>query len=266
MRALTILIVDDEKISRDAFLSGVNWKALGIGRVLEAASAQSARELFRSEKIDLMLTDIEMPQESGLELLAWVRREAKLKIPCAILTCHNSFPFAQEALRLECFDYLLKPVEFQEVEKLIRKMIDSYLDETKQQIAAEYGRQYLLETQLQEKQDSGAPQDLDEIIDAQIVYIRSHLQSRLLLPELADQAGYNLHYYNRVFKEKTGVPVKRFIAQERMKLAGQLLREGSLKAYAISKLVGYDNYSHFVNMFKKTYGVTPDQYRNSNGE
>lgn len=261
MRTLTILIVDDEMVSRMALVSGIDWKSLGIGTVLDAASAKTARKYLTEEKVDLALIDIEMPEENGLELLEWIRQEAKLSIPCAFLTCHASFDYAQAAIRLGCFDYLLKPVIYDEVQRLIEKMMMSYLDANEIEQIVEYGRQWIREKEQSGKKYEKEPSNTEELVREQIHFIRTHLYEKLSLTELAAQAGLNPNYFNKVFKMMTGNTVNRFIIDERMKLAAKLLEEGNLKAYAIAELVGYDNYPHFVNMFKKTYGISPDQWR-----
>ena len=71
----TILIVDDESLTRRALLSGVRWDELGISRVLEAGSAAAAKEILKHEKVDLALIDVEMPGETGIQLLEWIRSE-----------------------------------------------------------------------------------------------------------------------------------------------------------------------------------------------
>lgn len=264
MNKLTILIVDDEMLSRKALVSGVDWEKLGIGKVLDASSAEAARKYFMEERVDLALIDIEMPGESGLDLLEWVRQEARLKIPCAFLTCHASFDYAQTAIRLECFDYLLKPAVYTEVEALVKRMIESCTDAVERQQVEEYGRQYLREKEMDGRKYEKEASNTGDIVDEQIQYIRTHLFEKLSLTELAYKAGLNPNYFNKVFKARTGDTVNKFIINERMQLAASLLQKGNLKAYAVAELVGYDNYSHFVNMFKKTYGVSPDQWRGKN--
>ncbi len=261
MKTFTLLIVDDESISRKALIAGVNWEKLGIGRVLDVPSAGAAKKVLREEKVDLALIDIEMPGMSGLDLLEWIRKDAGLSIPCAFLTCHASFDYARTAIRLECFDYLLKPAVPAEVEDLVRRMVESFADDAERRQVEEYGRRYLQEKELDGKKYEKDPPNTPALIDEQVRFIRTHLSERLSLTDLAARAGLNPNYFNKLFKARTGETVNKFIINERMQLAARLLQEGNLKAYAVAELVGYDNYSHFVNMFKKTYGVSPEQWR-----
>lgn len=261
MEKPNILIVDDENLTRKALIDGVRWEELGIGQIFEAASVRAAQELLKAQRIDLALIDVEMPEGSGIDLLEWIRGELESEVPCAFLTCHASFPYAQAAVRLQCFDYLLKPMDYLEVENLILRMIGRSRQELEQRQISEYGRQWLHEKDKESRKhekSTGSPQ---ETVDGLIVYIRAHLSDKLSLTELAYNVGMTPNYLNKIFKSITGDTVNKFIINERMELAAVLLEEGKVKSYAIAESLGYDNYANFVNMFKKTYGVSPNEYR-----
>ena len=260
----TILIVDDENLTRRALISGIRWEELGIGKILEAGSAAKAKELLLSEKIDLALIDIEMPGESGLDLLKWIRENLSETLPCSFLTCHASFNYAQNAIRYGSFDYLLKPVNYEEVENLILRMVGRTRQVRENQEISEYGRQWLQEKEQEGKKYEKTAASTEEIVDEMVVYIRAHLSEKMSLSELAHDAGLNQNYFNKVFTERTGETVNQFIIKEKMALAARLLREGKLKSYAIAESLGYDNYANFVNMFKKIYGMSPNAYSEEN--
>ncbi|KAA8745401.1 response regulator [Paenibacillus sp. UASWS1643] len=115
-----ILIVDDEIHAVEGVRAGIDWGKLGIQTVHTAHTVKQAKELFETERIDIMLCDIEMPQASGLELTKWVR-ERFPQTETIFLTCHADFYYAKEAIRLGSFEYILKPVPFEELEKVILK-------------------------------------------------------------------------------------------------------------------------------------------------
>lgn len=260
MKTYDILIVDDESLTRKALLDGVDWQALEIDHIYEAGSAESAREILQSRQIDLALIDVEMPKESGLDLLQWIREELKAEIPCAFLTCHASFVYAQKAMKYDCFDYLLKPMDYAEVENLILRMIGKARKESESKEIKEYGEQWLKEHKEESQKHEKCACNTEAIIDESLVYIKSHLSEKLSLTDLAYRAGLNPNYFNKVFKARAGDTVNKYIINEKMKLAAKLLEEGNLKAYAIAESLGYDNYANFVNMFKKTYGEAPGTY------
>lgn len=109
---MNLLIVDDEIYIVRALCKNIDWKAIGIDQTFMAFNVEKAREFFGSQKIDILITDIEMPKESGLDLLEWVREKGYgCKVIC--LTCHSEFQYAQRAMRCHVSDYILKPVDFQ---------------------------------------------------------------------------------------------------------------------------------------------------------
>lgn len=120
---MKILLVDDQKEIIQGILSGVQWEALPqIDQVLQATSAGEAKEIFREETVDLLITDIEMPGESGLELVSWVNQTFPT-VKCILLTAHAKFTYAQDAVRLQCVDYILQPVQYTVLQTTIEKAI-----------------------------------------------------------------------------------------------------------------------------------------------
>lgn len=78
---ISVLIVDDDKLVVDKLVEGVNWTQLGIGTVLTAYNIRQAMEILNEVSVDILLSDIEMPQGSGLELLEWVRNK-EIPVEC----------------------------------------------------------------------------------------------------------------------------------------------------------------------------------------
>jgi two-component system response regulator YesN len=125
-----LIIVDDEAYIVKIIEESINWKRIGIEQVFTAFNMRQAKEVLSNNRIDIMLCDIEMPQGSGLELLSWVK-ENYPGIESIFLTCHADFKYAKEAIRLGSFDYILKPVPFDELEAVVSKAINKINQETK---------------------------------------------------------------------------------------------------------------------------------------
>ncbi len=117
-RNYNLLIVDDEYLEIEILRSQFDFSACGISSVLEAHSGAEAKELLASSDISIILCDIEMPGESGLELLYWIR-EHNYEMECIFLTNYAEFEYARKAVELNSVDYLLKPVDFSLLEKSI---------------------------------------------------------------------------------------------------------------------------------------------------
>ena len=82
---MNILLVDDDRFIIEALREKINWAKLHIDIVYVAYSLTQAQNIIREHPIDLMISDIEMPQGSGLELLSWIRNE-KYDIKTIFLT------------------------------------------------------------------------------------------------------------------------------------------------------------------------------------
>lgn len=117
---MDILLVDDEVYTLRVLKSAVHWEDCGIENVWTALSAARAREILEEHPVDLIICDIEMPKETGLDLLRWVR-EKNYNAEFILLTCHTDFSYAQQALKLGALDYCVKPVIVEEIEKVIKR-------------------------------------------------------------------------------------------------------------------------------------------------
>lgn len=117
---LNLLIVDDEPLAVRGVKSAVPWEKIGISSVYTAYHAAQAKEIFAEHPIDIMLCDIEMPEDSGLDLLSWVRASYP-KVETVFLTCHADFAFAKQAIQLGSLDYLLKPIPPEDLEAVMVK-------------------------------------------------------------------------------------------------------------------------------------------------
>ena len=121
---MKILLVDDEINVLRALKQSLDWKKLGITEVFTALSAEAARKILTENAVDIVVTDVEMPRESGLELLTWIR-ETGLEAQVILLTGYADFNYAQTAIKLGVIDYCLKPVVFTEFEKVLDKAVQA---------------------------------------------------------------------------------------------------------------------------------------------
>lgn len=117
-----LLIVDDEPFAIEGILRGVDWGSLPFAQIHTANHTEQAKQIIGREPVDVMICDIEMPGASGLELMKWVKQHNP-DIEAIFLTCHADFRYAQQAVQLGSFDYLLKPVDYQELLDTARRAL-----------------------------------------------------------------------------------------------------------------------------------------------
>ena len=164
---MNILVVDDEYYIVKNIIETTDWSALGIEQAFPAYSASQAKRIFEgSQDIDILLTDIEMPRETGLQLVEWLH-ENNFHPIVLVLTGHQRFDYAQEALNLHIFSYLLKPID---PDQLMEKLAAAVQEVKKN---AWYEKERL---NMEEHLSTDASDPISVIKD----YIRSHLSD----PEL----------------------------------------------------------------------------------
>ena len=134
---LKLLIVDDQKTVVDGLLHFIDWSAIGISSALGACSAAEARRILVSQKIDILLCDIEMPVESGLNLVRWMR-EQEMQTKVIFLTAHAEFSYAQKSVGLGAFDYVVQPAPYTLIRDAVERAVKSLRSEKHQEFAQKY--------------------------------------------------------------------------------------------------------------------------------
>lgn len=131
-----LLIVEDEKWEREGLIGFVDWSGLGIDIVGAAANGMKGLQLAREYRPDIIITDIKMPIMDGMEFTRSVRQFLP-DCRIVIITGYDDFEYAKEAIQLGVYDYLLKPVQKDQLLDVINKTLKSISDEIN---TAEYMR------------------------------------------------------------------------------------------------------------------------------
>lgn len=221
--------------------------------------------LKRGDCFHILLCDIEMPGENGIELLRWVQ-ENHLPCDCIFLTCHVNFDYIHDAMHLSCRDYILFPTTPETIGNAVSKVVDKRINRMKSDRLQQYGRQWVKmhASSVTYSDNTSSSQD---IINNTMNYILDHISSPdLSINEIAEKNYLSLSCLSRIFKKAIGISISQYIIQERMELAALLLAEGNNTISNIALEVGYNNYPYFTSTFKKYWGVTPSQYREEHGK
>ncbi|SIQ13227.1 Helix-turn-helix domain-containing protein [Alkalispirochaeta americana] len=120
----TVLLVDDEPLALDRLRGAFSWEEAGFSRILLACDGAEALRCCREETISLVVTDVVMPRLDGLSLVETLRRE-EYQGEVIVLTGHDDFSFARRALRSRVRDYVLKPVDSEELLRAVREVVMS---------------------------------------------------------------------------------------------------------------------------------------------
>lgn len=258
---MTLLLVNDIVLETETMKSDIPWSNYNLDSVFTAYSADDARKVILQNKIDILICDIEMPGEDGLSLIKWIR-ENEYDIDCIILTCHADFSYARHAISLDCLDFLLLPVKYEDIAAAVQKVYNRRSRRLNDKRLQEYGKSWL-----QEYSETGnATQDEPHRTPAVIVencinYILQNVSDEnLSVSDIASHFYLNPIYLNRIFKKEKGISMSQWIIQKRMELASTLLETTEQSATTIANKVGYSNYPYFSTVFKKYFDCTPSQY------
>lgn len=123
-----VLIVDDEEWTRISIKKLIDWQKLGMEVVGEARNGQAALELIRREPPDILITDIRMPVMDGLVLMERVRAEYP-GIVAVLLSGYSEFEYAKKAIAYGVFDYVLKPIDEEQLESTLRRAAERLNEE-----------------------------------------------------------------------------------------------------------------------------------------
>lgn len=260
---MNLLIIDDEMIAIRAILDGVRWDRLQIDKIFTANSASQARALLAHERVEIILCDIEMAQEDGISFIRWIRNHYET-MECIFITCHANFDFAREAIALQSFDYLLKPVSYEKLEDVLGRVIRKIYENKEVNQVRQYGELYLKTIVDNARAKESSHKSPKEIVDEASTFIKSHLSEDLSVEVVARQVYMNPDYLTRIFKKETGSSLIKYIIQERMYMARKLLMETELSVNGIALEVGYADYSHFTKTFRQMYEMTPSVFRQKN--
>ncbi|MUT68675.1 helix-turn-helix domain-containing protein [Paenibacillus sp. NEAU-GSW1] len=126
----TLLIVDDEEIAIRGIVNGIDWSDMPFDSIVTAYDSEEAKEIMQQQTIHVVISDIDMPNESGIQLLEWVNEYSPGSVTI-FLTGHADFKYAQQAVQLDCYEYLLKPVDHKQLKECVSGAIDKVRENEK---------------------------------------------------------------------------------------------------------------------------------------
>lgn len=157
---------------------------------------------------------------------------------------YEDFAYARSAIKYDVFDYLLKPVKYQELADCFERL--------KKVLDIEYApREIPREAVLETKQNP---------IPKVLSYIDEHIAD-CSLEEASRTVYLSPKYLSVLFKENQGISFSDYVQNKKMKRACQLLKDPAIRQYQIASLIGYENPKNFSRAFKSYYGITPQEYR-----
>ncbi|KIL42172.1 hypothetical protein SD70_03165 [Gordoniibacillus kamchatkensis] len=250
------ILIDDEDWIREGLAEHLDWKEMGIELCGAFGDGAQALAYTLNAEVHLILTDIRMPNMTGLELIASLKEHAARKpeldrVKIVFLSGYDEFAYAQQALRFGAVDFLLKPAEAEDIEQALLRAKSLWLRESTAPPDSSRSRSADAETE-----------PVSYIIKKALSIVNQRYTEDLQLAQVAEEVFVTPNYLSRLFKQETGQSFSECLSGLRLEKAKELLTTTALKVYQIGELVCYPNPRYFNDWFQKSTGVTPSEYRN----
>lgn len=244
----TVLIVEDNKQLRK-FIVDILIKDYNI---LEAENGKVAYKLAIAEQVDLVVSDVVMPEMTGTELCSLIKEDIRTShIPVILLTSRSSLIFKMDGLESGADDYISKPFNVKEF-KLRTKNVLATILRLKEKINSNEVLQPddIVLSSLDEKLYKKALSIVEENIS----------NEQFDIPFFCEELGVSRTVLFKKIKAWTGFSPKDFIQHIRLKRGAQYLEQGKLNISQISYNLGFKNPKYFSKCFRKKFGKTPTEY------
>ncbi len=239
-----VVLVDDESIIIEGLTKAFPWEKYNCKIVGTAPNAMIGTTIIKTESPDILITDISMPNLTGLEMIQNIKKEFP-SLQIIVLTAFRDFDYAREAIRLGVLRYLLKPSKMDELTNAIIEAVEK-LDA----IYNGSGKSAVEEVVY----DS-------VIVNNTITFIRSNYEKKLTLKLLADEVYVSEWHLSRLIKKYTDKKINDIINEIRVDKAKELLKNPYLKINDIAISTGFNDTPNFSKVFKRQTGITPNEYR-----
>ncbi|MFT4147047.1 MAG: response regulator [Mobilitalea sp.] len=248
-----VVIIDDEPIIVEGISRMISWENFQCKIVATANDGMEGTEIIQKYSPDIVITDIAMPDMDGLAMIAGVKSQMP-DMEISILTGYREFEFAQKAINLGVTRFLLKPSNLEEIEEAISAMIKK-----------------LQENGINPDSDTRNQQDLERmdneasnfIVTNAILYIEHNYMHKISLSEVAEKTYVSQWHLSKLLNRNLGQNFSEILNNIRIKEAQKLLRNPSLRIGDIAERVGFMDMAHFSRVFKKSVGISANEYRNS---
>jgi two-component system response regulator YesN len=239
-----VLVVEDEAILRKGLIDFIPWEQFDCTVCGSAEDGLDGLEAIQKFEPDIVFTDLKMPRMDGLDML--FNSKEKYGYEAVIISGYGEFEYARKALLASVADYLLKPVDRDQMKAVLKKLVDK----------------------LNGKQGGHTPPDISLGADIScytvqcIRYIAQNYQNPVSVSDIAGALNLSEDYLGHVFKKDTGKPLHEYLVGFRINKAMELLKDRpELKIYQVANLTGFKEYKRFHQVFAGMTGYSPSQYK-----
>ena len=246
----TIVVAEDEELLLNNLISKIEKTDKDFQVVGKAQTGSQAYDLVEQYTPDVVITDIRMPVMDGIALLTKVREQFPLT-KFIITSGYSDFEYARSAIALQVSDYLLKPVDPEELERVLLKIKKEF-----QITKASYEEVFNLGTTRM------TSTQIAHLLKASLV---ENYAQDINLNLIANNLNYSSSYLTKIFSQVYDCTPTKYLTTLRLTQAQRmLLHEPELSIRQIGEMVGYHDQGYFSRIFKKQTGTSPIEYREEN--
>lgn len=244
-----VLIVEDEFLEQEFLKSVIEEELLPDDILLSCESGLQAVQLAKEYQPNIIIMDMVIPEMGGLKAIEEIRKFLS-DVCITVLSACNDFSYAQKAISLKVFEYLLKPVKPAVFKEVFRRMLEASPKENFSSAVPS------VDENMQSQPKYSKP-----FIEDSVKYIREHFRERLTLDMVASKAFVNPKYFSHVFKKELGISFSEYVIDLKIQYACTLLETTNYPAYRISLECGFSDPSYFNRVFCSQMNMTPQNYR-----
>jgi len=260
---LKVVIVEDEEIIRKGLTLALNWLDMGCIIVGTARDGAEGLETIRREQPDIVLTDIKMPKMNGLKMIETAIKDQHFY--SLVLTSYSEFELARQAIHMGVTDYLLKPVDEDELKESLDKIRQQIAYASKYEKIEKMSRDRILTVYDEWRIFESAKNSMDPYVKRAYEFVKQHYKEKVSINQVAESLGVSTSYLSRKLKAGLNTTFVDLLNQYRIKKALNMLSEGTMRIYEISDELGFSEYKHFCGVFKKYTNVTPSEFIKNGG-
>ena len=242
-----VVIIDDEPIIVEGLSKLLPWEQYHCKIAVTACNGKEGLEVIRRERPDILFSDICMPGLDGLSMIAALKVEFP-DMEISILTGFREFDYCQKAIRLGVSRFLLKPSNMAELEEALKVMTERL---NKKVITGE-------QTSEEESLAAG-----NFVVKNAVQYIEEHYNEKLTLNKVAEMTYVSQWHLSKLLNKEEGKNFSEILNCIRIRHAKEFLKDPAYRIADVAELVGFTDVAHFSRVFKKTEGISANEYRNT---
>lgn len=247
---ISVVLVEDEPLLLEELVKTFSWEAAGCIISGTAKDGAEAKELIQRIKPDLLITDIQLPDYNGMDLIEELDLKASI-----VITGHNIIQYAQRAIRLGAVDFLLKPVNDDE----LRRALQRATLQIRNFFATPHEEQNKDKTLNLDKTDGN--RYMNAFVRETLIFIQKNYQRDIGLLEASLNVKLSEGHLSLLFKSDTGQTFIQALTNYRLNMAHKLLCDPRKQITEIASECGFHDPAYFSRVFKKNYGINPSRFR-----